>query len=236
MARGQFDDAIAEFRWALKIDPDSAPVHNNLGVVLAGQGRIEEAIAHYRAALKLKPDYAAASINLGRTLAAQGQLDEATACYRQALRVEPASAAAHFNLADALGQQGQLPRRPRPVARSGPVAPDNVVILNRLAWVLATCPDARVRHGAEAVALARRAVQLAGRREPLTQNTLAAAYAEAGRFREAVQTATAALPLASAQKNTSLTADLRARLKLYAAGSPCRDHQEARGRKQQSLP
>jgi Flp pilus assembly protein TadD len=235
-ARGQVGQAITHFQRAVEIDPGFGPVHNNLGVALADQGRLEEAIAQYRQALKIEPDHAAARVNLGRALAARGQLDEAVACYRKALQTEPASAAAHFNLADALGQQGKFPDAVGQLREAARLAPDNVKVLNRLAWVLATCPDARVRNGAEALALARRAVQLAGRQEPLTQNTLAAAYAEAGRFREAVQTAAQALPLASAQKNNALTADLRARLKLYASGSPCRDNQEDRGRKQQPLP
>ena len=71
--------------------------------------------------------------------------------------------------------------------------------MNCLAWVLATCPEASVRNGAEAVELARRAVKLSDGREPAILGTLAAAYAEAGRFPEAVQTARKALELATQQ-------------------------------------
>ena len=62
---------------------------------------------------------------------------------------------------------------------------------NDLAWLLATCPDNSVRNGQKAVELAQQAVQLSNGRSPEILDTLAAAYAEAGRFHEAVETATA---------------------------------------------
>ena len=86
--------------------------------------------------------------------------------------------------------------------------------------MLATSPDAAIRNGAEAVTLARRAFRLTRGREPAVFGTLAAAYAEAGRFAEAVDAAERAIALASARGNTTLVDTLRARIKLYRAGSP----------------
>jgi protein O-mannosyl-transferase len=98
--------------------------------------------------------------------------------------------------------------------------PENIVTLNELAWVLATCKDASLRNGAEAVALAEHAVELSRNHRPAILGTLAAAYAEAGRFDDAVATATRALRLALAQNKTVLAHRLRARIKLYQAGLP----------------
>ncbi len=104
--------------------------------------------------------------------------------------------------------------------------PDDIVLLNETAWTLATNPNASIRDGAEAVELAQRAAQLSKGQEPAVLGTLAAAYAEAGRFPEAVKTAEQALALASSQNSAALADSLRARIKLYQAGSPYRDAQQ----------
>jgi tetratricopeptide (TPR) repeat protein len=95
-----------------------------------------------------------------------------------------------------------------------------VEIQNNLAWLLATCPQASLRNGNQAVELAQRANQITGAKNPNFLCTLAAAYAEAGRFSEAVETAQRALPLAEAQYNTALADDIRSELNLYQSGAP----------------
>ena len=101
--------------------------------------------------------------------------------------------------------------------------PNHTNFLNQLAWVLATCPVESIRNGAEAVDLAQRAVRLPDGQEPAILDTLAAAYAEAGRFSEAVETMKRAVSLASARGNTALADIIRGRIKLYQAGSPYRE-------------
>ena len=84
------------------------------------------------------------------------------------------------------------------------IQPNHLLALNRTAHVLATNPDAAVRNGSEAAALAGRAVQLSGGRDPVFLDTLAAAYAESGRFPEAVQTARQALEIATQRRDRRL--------------------------------
>jgi spermidine synthase len=91
-----------------------------------------------------------------------------------------------------------------------------------MAWVLATWPEASVRNGMEAVALAERALRLSGGREPAILDTLAAAYAEAGRFPEAVETARRALTLATQQNQQPLAEALKGRIALYEGRSAFR--------------
>ncbi len=81
--------------------------------------------------------------------------------------------------------------------------------MNNVAWLLSTCPEAATRDGARAVALAERAVALTRRGEPTLLDTLAAAYAEAGRFDDAVRAEREALALARRRGDSSLTARLR---------------------------
>jgi len=92
--------------------------------------------------------------------------------------------------------------------------------LNNLAWALAAGPNAELRNGAEAVGLAERACELTHYGEPLFLGTLAAAYAEAGRFPEAVTMAQKAEQLAASAGLTAVAAKNRQLLELYRSGKP----------------
>ena len=100
--------------------------------------------------------------------------------------------------------------------------PKDAALLNDTAWILATSPEASLRNGVEAVELAQRAVELSGGQEPAILDTLAAAYAEAGRFAEAVQTAQKAAKLATQQNKQALAESIKARIRLYEAETPFR--------------
>jgi hypothetical protein len=103
--------------------------------------------------------------------------------------------------------------------------PGNFAVLNRMAWLLATQPDVSLRDGAEAVELAQQAGELTDKWNPAVLDTLAAAYAEAGRFFEAVQVARKARELAAVRSNTALADEIAARIKLFESGKPYRDAQ-----------
>jgi Flp pilus assembly protein TadD len=108
---GRLDEAIAAFRRAIQITPQSPEAHNNLGNALRERGRFDEAVAACRRALELKPEFPEALVNLGASLAAQGQLEKAIAAYRRALEIKPYLPHAHNNLA-------KCPQRVRPIRRS----------------------------------------------------------------------------------------------------------------------
>ncbi len=185
---GRPDEAITEYRKALEIKPHWAEVQNNLGAALKGIGRYDEAILHFGKAVEIEPDNADFHYNFGIVLYNQGQLDEASAHFQRALEIKPDHARAR-NLGVVKSQREELLKtlgHQRELLR---LQPDDIVLLNETAWMLATNPNASIRDGAEAVELAQRAVQLSEGREPAVFGTLAAAYAEAGRFAEAVQTA-----------------------------------------------
>jgi len=103
------------------------------------------------------------------------------------------------------------------------VAPQNRLAMNNLAWLLATSSDASNRDGTRAVALAREAIQLSSDVDPNFLRTLAAAYAEIGRFSEAVATAEQAMQIATAQGKYGLANILEKELILYRAHSPVRE-------------
>jgi tetratricopeptide (TPR) repeat protein len=151
-------------------------------------------------------------------------LEEAIAHFQTALKTNPNIGGARNNLGIARSQWEGILRalaQRRKLLRSRPA---DLALLNDTAWVLATNPNASIRNGAEAVELAQQAMKLAGGRESAVLDTLAAAYAETGQSSEAVQTAEQALARASSRNNPALAEALRARIKLYQAGSPYRDN------------
>ena len=107
-AKGHLDEAIAEWKKALAIEPDDPRAHNNLGVALARQGRYDEAIPHYEKALELDPQYVIIHLNLGRALAAKGRLDEAIAHLETAVAHSPDNADVQQSLGQALMTKGRL--------------------------------------------------------------------------------------------------------------------------------
>jgi protein O-mannosyl-transferase len=220
---GRPEDAIVEFRKVLALTPNDAAVRGTLGLALQQVGRLDEAAAECQRALSINPSSSALHNNLGDVLNRQGKTAEAVAQFRQAIAVEPGNAQAHNNLAAALQRQGNASEAIVHLRESVRLQPDNIAYLNQLAWLLATAPEPSLRNDAEAVALAQRAVLLNGGREPRLLDTLAAAFAESRQFTNAIETAQRALALASANGNTALADTLRARIKLYQAGSPYRD-------------
>jgi tetratricopeptide (TPR) repeat protein len=115
---GRFDEAIAECQRALKIKPDFAAAHNNLGAALVENrrggngarrqdGAVDEAIVHYQTALQIDPDFAQAHSNLGIALLLKGQVDEAIVHYQKALEINPNYAEARYNLGNAFLAEGK---------------------------------------------------------------------------------------------------------------------------------
>ena len=219
-AKGRFDEAIENYRKAIQINPNYADALNNLGVTLATRGQFDEAIENYRKAIRINPNYAEALDNLGIVLAAKGRLDEATVNYRQSIQVNSNRPETFFHLGATLGQLGRTREAVAQYREALRLNPNLADALNNLAWVLAASPDAELRNGAEAVRLAERACELTQYGEPLYLETVAAAYAEAGRFPEAVTTAEKAEQLATTAGLTAVAAKNRQLLELYRAGKP----------------
>jgi hypothetical protein len=96
--------------------------------------------------------------------------------------------------------------------------------LKYLAWILATCPDASLRNGTQAVELAGQADQFSKGNNPAILATLAAAQAEVGHFADALSTVQKALVLATAQTNSAVANALRIQIKCYEKGAPFRDN------------
>jgi protein O-mannosyl-transferase len=218
--QGRLDEAIEYYRRAIQVKPDYDNALNNLGLALAAQGRFEEAIEHYRKAIQVNPNFNSALNNLGFTLTARGRPEEAIECFHKSIQADPNHAETFVGLGIALAQSGRTREAAAQYREALKLNPDLAAVLNNLAWILAASPEAGLRDGAEAVQLAGRACELTQGQEPLFVGTLAAAYAEAGRFPEAAATAEKAAQLADRAGLSDLAAKNRQLLELYRAGKP----------------
>jgi tetratricopeptide (TPR) repeat protein len=220
LQKGNVDEAITHYQKVLQINPEFAEAHYNLGNALLQKGSVDEAIAHFQKALQINPDYADAHNNLGYALLQKGSVDEAIAHFQKALQINPDYADAHNNLGNILLEKGSVNEAIVHFQKVLEIKPDYLEVQNNLAWVLATSPQASLRNGDKAVELAQRANQLTGGENPVILHTLAAAYAEVGRFSDAMRSAQKAIELAQAAGQKDLAGQLNGELKLYEAGLP----------------
>jgi Flp pilus assembly protein TadD len=193
--------------------------HRRLGAIFLEQMKEPEAIQQYLAAVRLDPADAAVREKLGTTLAHQGRTAEASEQFAALVRLRP-DAQAHYCLALSLVILGRAEEAALHYRQAIRLKPDWPEPLNDLAWMLATHARAELRKGAEAVRLAERACELSQYKEARFLGTLDAAYAEAGRFAEAVTEAELARKLALAAGDQAIAAAAAARLELYHAGHP----------------
>jgi tetratricopeptide (TPR) repeat protein len=215
---GRNAEAVTHYESALVLDPASGDAHYNLGVELGKQGRYDDAATHYRVVLEQDPDHIEAANNLGAALLAQGKTTEAIGYFERILRVDPGDVEARGNWAMALTAEGQVGAAIRVLEDGVARLPEAPALANQLAWLRAATPEERWRDGKEAVRLAEVACALTNQRNPNYLDTLAAAYAEVGRFDDAVRTLGRAIALADARQ----MAQFQERLALYEAGKPYR--------------
>jgi len=218
-----YKEAFEHFQQALRLNPDYYEALNDLGTLYAMAGRYNEAVGYYRRANRSRPNSFDTLKNLGSALAATGQFDEAIEDYRQAIQISPNHPEAFVYLGMTLGQAGRDREAVEAYRAALKLNPDLPEALNNLALILATSSDDGLRNGPEAVKLAGRACQLTQLRQPMFLETLAAAYAEAGRFQEAQAAEAAAEQLATAAGLTDQAERDQRLLERFRAGLPLRE-------------
>jgi tetratricopeptide (TPR) repeat protein len=217
--RKNYSEAAAHFVAAVQSNPDNAGAQLNLGQSLALTGKFAEAKPHFLTAIKLKSADPQAHKLFAAALVQQGKNRDAIVQLQVALCLKP-DIQTRLNLAELLFQTGDSRQAAVQFRKVLLLNPDLPEPLNNLAWLLATCSDDTVRDGAEAIRHAERACKLTGFKQTGMISTLAAAYAEAGRFPEAVTTAEMAVRLQTANGETRLAAINNQLLPLYRAGIP----------------
>jgi Flp pilus assembly protein TadD len=226
MLAGRREEAAGQVRKARELKlaqaveaaPANPALRNSYGEALVETGRLEEARAQFDRAAQLDPNSATVQANAGRALVALCRIDNALPHLKKALALDPQSVAAHDAMADAWYAQGNTLAALSEWRTAIRLVPDYVPALRKGAWALAASPDKNVRNGGEAVTLALRAVELAGGNDSANLDTLAAAYAETGRFEAARLTIRRALLRAAPGQRDAI----RSRMALYDSSRPYR--------------
>ncbi|MBW2645696.1 MAG: tetratricopeptide repeat protein [Deltaproteobacteria bacterium] len=218
--KGDYARAIADYNRAIEINPGYPDPYNNRGLVWEIQGDPDRAIADYTRALEVYPHFDAAYYNRGNVWYMKGDYNRAIADYDKALEIEPGFSAAYNNRGDARDKKGDYAQAIADYNRALAIDPRFVVAYNNQAWLLATCPDGKYRNGAKAVELALKAVELTP--DVYQLDTLAAAYAEAGKFEDAIATQERVISLLNKEGDTEVLAESIERLRYYEAHKPWR--------------
>jgi cytochrome c-type biogenesis protein CcmH/NrfG len=220
--RRQLDGALREYEAGLRLRPDYAEAWLHAGVALTEQGKPAEAMPYLLKAVQLAPAWPEAQRRLALAWLRQGRIPEARAAYQKLVPLLPATAEGCRDLADMLAEGQQFAEALHYYGEALRLKPDFAPALNNLAMLRASCRQPEFRDGRQAVQLAEAACRLSGRRNPSFLGTLAASYAEAGRFGDAVKTIQEALALARASGADNLLAIQTQMLQQFRAGKPYR--------------
>jgi tetratricopeptide (TPR) repeat protein len=223
--KGRLNEALDHLEESASLDPTDAVTLGKLGTLLLQMGRIPEAVTPLEAAVELAPDFALAQNNLGSALLQLGRPADAVAHFQQVVELRPDDAPSHNNLGSALWRCGRLDAAAEQFEKALELQPDLASAqanLGQLAWLYATGPDGS-RNGTRAVELAIMLNRFSGSNNPSHLATLAAAFAEEGRFSPAAATARQAQELGNRQGNAVLVQAVAAQLASYQSGHPFRD-------------
>lgn len=216
---GRLDQALADLNRSVEMKPDHVRSRFNRGEVRFAKGDVQGAVQDYNETLRLVPRFAQAFASRGFAYYSQGNVDAAFRDYDRALALDGKQAEVYVNRADAYGDRGDYPRAERDLRSALRLDPKNARAYLSSAWLLATCPDERLRDAQRAVEYARSALELGGDGHYRYQEVLAAALASAGQFEEAQKAQSRAIDLAP---NPGEQERCRKALELYAKGKPYR--------------
>lgn len=229
---GKLARGIHHYRRALELyGDDPAPeVHAYLAAALVKKNNLVKAEEHFERAIALRPGFGEARANLGFVLIRTGRYAEARRQLEQALDLMEESPEIHVGLAAAAGHLGDPRTAVRHYRAALRLRPGWKQPANNLAWLLATHPDPDLRNPEDAVRIAEAMRRSAGAPDPTVLDTLAAAYAAAGRFEAARRTAEAAGRLARDREMEALAGEIDQRLALYRRERPFIDATATVGR------
>jgi Flp pilus assembly protein TadD len=229
-ARHDFAGAEERFKTSLRLRPGNPDAESNLGQVMAMEGKPREAEEHFQAALRVKPDDIPTQQRYAGLLMRESRFREAVVRLRVVLTLSAKPGIRpRLDYANVLHITGDLRESAVQLRRVIDEQPDSVEALNNLAWLLATAPDPALRDGSRAVEYAERASRLPAPGGICMPGTLAAAYAEAGRFEEAIATAEKAIKTETAAGESRLASINGQLLRYYRAGKPFREPPSAGG-------
>ncbi|MFQ5500904.1 MAG: sulfatase-like hydrolase/transferase [Phycisphaerae bacterium] len=214
-------DAKEWFLRALAVEPDLAEAHRGLGLVYSATGDLPNAEKCFRRHVEISSESTNALSNLANALMLQQKYAEAAPVFEKMIRIDPKDENAHRACWQALMGAGRRADAIRALRAACDVMPNDANLYCSLAWYLSIglegeggSPEATVQLGLRC--------RDANPRSPRTWDILAAAYASAGEFPEAIQAAKKALSIAQELGKQPIAAQIAARLRLYESNRPFR--------------
>src|SRR5581483_10663931 len=216
---GDFEKAVADYNAALRLDPKHEAAYDNRGTARLHLRDYDRAVADHTAAIEIEGPNTASLNNRGNAYRNRGDYAKAVADFDTALALDPEDPLPYYNRGLTYRLLGDWVRAVADFARAAFLDPTDADAPNELAWVWATCPDAKYRDAEKALDYAQHACELTGWQDASCLDTLAAAYAVADRYAEAARRRAQAVRLADPGDERAY----RGRLDLYRAGRPFRD-------------
>jgi tetratricopeptide (TPR) repeat protein len=218
--RREYDKAIADYTEAIRLDPKEPFGYYGRGKAYHEKRNLDKAIEDYNEVIRLDPNKSFFRSERGKAYSENGEQGKAIADFTEAIRLDPKS---HFPYAFRAHEYRKRREYEKAVAditeaiRLDPEDPDGYGVLAR---IFACCPKEEVRDGKKAVTLATKACELSNWKTPFCLESLAAAHAETGNFKEAIRWQKAAIDLKPVNDAGMLSARLR--LIQYESGKPHR--------------
>jgi tetratricopeptide (TPR) repeat protein len=222
-ALGRKEEAVQALRTAVAHSTNDSQARVALGRMLLEMNRHDEALIVLAEAAAIDPGSAPARLAHGLVLMRLNRLDQAGAELQAAADLDPGSPEAQTEFGGWLAAQDRAPEAILRYRQALKARGDYLPALNNLAWLLATSPNDTLRNGADAVRLAEQACALTQQRVPFLLGTLAAAYAEKGRYEDAVATATQAADLAEKSGDETTARRNRELRTIYQSRAPWRE-------------
>jgi len=217
----EYDRAIGDYSEALRRDPTDAQTYCHRGRAYRAKKDNDQAINDYNQAVRLDPKLADAYFHRGNAYKARKESAQAVRDYDEAIRLEPNWADPYFNRANAHRANKEYAQAVSDYSQVIRLDPEDADACSNVAWLLATCPDTKVRDGRKAVEHATKACDLTSWKASYFLSTLAAACAEIGDFDQAIKWQKRALESSQYERNEGKSA--RERLALFEDHRPYRE-------------
>jgi tetratricopeptide (TPR) repeat protein len=220
--QGRNAEAVGHLEKSLANDPKLLGAHLHLGSAFAAQGQWTMAISHLQKWLLVDPRSVEGLTKLAQCYHSVGNEAAAKETLQKAAEADPKNPYPVALMAQMAAWSGQVESAISLYQQALQVDPRYAEAANNLALILATHPEERFRDGVRAVQLAEIAATAQEFKDPVSLDTLAAAYAEVGRFSDALRTVDSAIGLGRAMGSTQFIEHLEKRRALYVAGKPAR--------------
>jgi len=224
----RYAEAIVHLQKVVELKPDHVDAYEGLGKAYEALGQFDKAVLGYAKTLEFKPDTVEVYYRLALCFFELGDYRGLAPYTTRDIMKNPSFAKAALSLADKLLEKQQIRLAYEQYARLLELETESVTLLNSLAWIEAACDIEGLVNPDLAVTRALKACELTHYETAEVIDTLAVAYAGAGKFSDAQKTAQKAISMAQSEGNTALAQRIRKRLTLYQADKPYRDAALAR--------